>query len=297
MMHLELERVQTALAAHYDVQRVLGRGGMSLVYAGRDLVSDTPVAIKVLRPEFAATILADRFQREIGILGNLHHPNILRLVAAGTAGHLLYYVMPYADGGTLEERLEREIQLRLDEALHITRLIARAIDYAHGHNVLHRDIKPGNVIFDHGEAMVCDFGVARAIVRASEETISSSGIVVGTPSYMSPEQAAGNGIVDRPSDIYGLACVAYEMLAGEPPFTGRTPQAVFARQIAQPPPSIRVVRPDVPEHVELALMRGLAKRPDDRPGTAMEFAMAMQAPDWEVLRGDARPRMRKRAPH
>jgi serine/threonine-protein kinase len=294
-MPLELERLRTALAARYHVQRILGRGGMSLVYAGRDLVSDTLVAIKVLRPEFATTILADRFHREIEILGDLHHPNILRLVASGTADDLLYYVMPYADGGTLEERLKRETHLRLDEALHITRLVAQAIDYAHGHNVLHRDIKPGNVIFDRGEAMVCDFGVARAIVRATEQTISSSGIVVGTPSYMSPEQAAGEGAIDRHSDIYALACVAYEMLAGEPPFTGRTPQSVFARQIAQPPSSIRVVRPDVPEHVELALTQGLAKRPDDRPATAMELAMAMLGPDWTSLQARARPSMRERA--
>ena len=296
-MPLKLERVRTALAARYDVQDILGRGGMSLVYGGLDLLTDAHVAIKVLRPEFAATILADRFHREIEILGNLHHPNILRLVASGTADDLLYYVMPYADGGTLEERLEREIQLRLDEALPIARLVAQAIDHAHGHNVLHRDIKPGNVIFDRGVAMVCDFGVARAIVRSSDESISSSGIVVGTASYMSPEQAAGDGTVDRHSDIYGLACVAYEMLAGEPPFTGRTPQAVFARQIAQPPPSIRVVRPDVPEHVELALMRGLAKRPDDRPATAMELVKAMLAPDWDLLSDDARPRMSKRPRH
>jgi serine/threonine-protein kinase len=293
-MPLKLERVQTALAARYEVQRVLGRGGMSLVFGGRDLASDTPVAIKVLRPEFAATILADRFHREIEILGDLHHPNILRLVASGSADNLLYYIMPYADGGTLEERLERETHLPVDEALHITRLVAEAIDYAHGHNVLHRDIKPGNVIFDRGVAMVCDFGVARAIVRASEDDISSSGIVVGTPTYMSPEQAAGKGTVDRHSDIYALSCVAYEMLAGEPPFTGRTPQAVFARQIAQPPPSIRIVRPDVPKHVELALTQGLAKCPDDRPTTAMELAMAMLAPDWDVLAASERPPSRRR---
>jgi serine/threonine-protein kinase len=296
-MPFEFERVQAALADRYEVYRLLGRGGMSLVYEGRDLMLDDLVAIKILRPEFAVTILAERFHREIDILAGLDHPNILRLIASGTANDLLYYVMPYADGGTLEDRLAHELQLRFDEAICIVRDVAAGIDYAHDHNILHRDIKPGNVIFDRGVAMVCDFGVARAIVRSSDEGISSSGIVVGTASYMSPEQAAGKGTVDRHSDIYGLACVAYEMLAGEPPFTGRTPQAVFARQIAQPPPSIRVVRPDVPEHVELALMRGLAKRPNDRPASAMELAKAMLAPEWDVLREGARPRMGERAQH
>jgi serine/threonine protein kinase len=293
-MTFEFDHVQAALADRYEVHRLLGRGGMSLVYEGRDLMLDHLVAIKILRPEFAVTILAERFHREIDILAGLDHPNILRLIASGTTDDLLYYVMPYADGGTLEDRLALELQLRFDEAICIVRDVAAGIDYAHHHNILHRDIKPGNVIFDRGVAMVCDFGVARAIVRSSEETISSSGIVVGTASYMSPEQAAGEGTVDRHSDIYALACVAYEMLAGEPPFTGRTPQAVFARQIAQPPPSIRVVRPDVPKHVELALMRGLAKRPDDRPASAMELARAMLEPDWDLLRKDARPRMRDR---
>jgi serine/threonine-protein kinase len=291
-MSLTLERVQQALADRFEVQRTLGRGGMSLVYAAQDRLLGSPVAIKVLRPEFAVTILADRFHREIRILGALHHPNVLRLIASGAAGDLLYYVTPYADGGTLEDRLAREGRLPLDETLHITRLVALALDYAHRRNVLHRDIKPGNVIFDRGVALVCDFGVARALVRASEEAISSSGIIVGTPSYMSPEQAAGEGEIDRRSDIYALACVMYEMLTGEPPFTGRTPQAVFARQIAQPPPSVRVVRPDVPEHVEAALARGLAKRPAERPATAMELAMAMTAPDWDSLASPSRHRSR-----
>ncbi len=274
-MPLEFEHVRAALVGRFEVERVLGKGGMSLVYAGCDPTSGLQVAIKVLRPEFAVTILAERFHREIAILAKLHHPNILPLIASGDAQGLLYYVMPYADGGTLEQRLRSGGRLTLDEALDITRQVAMGIDYAHGHNVLHRDIKPGNVVFRDGTAMVSDFGVARALVRSSEESISSSGLVVGTPKYMSPEQAAGKREIDRRSDIYALACVVYEMLASEPPFTGRTPQAVFARQIAQPPPSLRVVRPEVPDHLEAALLRGLSKDPQDRPATASELAAGL----------------------
>jgi serine/threonine-protein kinase len=294
-MSLKLEHVSAALAGRFEVERLLGRGGMSFVYAGRDPTSGAQVAIKVLPPEYAVTILAERFHREIAYLAKLHHPNILPLITSGEAEGLLYYAMPFADGGTLEERLERERRLDVQDALRITHLVAQGIDYAHGHNVLHRDIKPGNVIFGNGSVMVSDFGVARALVRSSEERISSSGIVVGTPRYMSPEQAAGKGEIDRRSDIYALACVVYEMLAGEPPFTGSNPQAVFARQIAQAPPSLRVVRPEVPEHLEVALLRALSKSPQDRPATAGELAAALLPPDWDALFPHEQPRQGEQA--
>jgi serine/threonine-protein kinase len=236
------------------------------------------VAIKVFRPEFAVTILRDRFHQEIEILSALDHPNILPLLECGETGALIYYVCPYARGGSLAERLGRERRLSLGDALDITRDLAAALDYAHKQNVLHRDIKPQNVIFDQGRALLCDFGVARAMVRASSDRISSSGLVVGTPAYMSPEQASGETKLDHRSDIYALACVVYEMLAGEPPFTGATPQAVFARQIAERPPSLRVVRPDLPPHVEKAIARGLAKSPRRRPRTGAAFVQSLRSP-------------------
>ena len=289
-MPLTFEHVSAALAGRYELERLLGKGGMLLVYAGRDPDSGAAVAIKVLRPEFAMTILAERFHHEIAFLAKLHHPNILPLVASGDAEGLLYYVMPFAHGGTLEQRLNEGGRLALAQALEITGQVASGVDYAHSHNVLHRDIKPGNVVFSDDTAMVSDFGVARALVRSSEESISSSGLVVGTPKYMSPEQAAGKREIDRRSDIYALACVTYEMLAGEPPFTGKTPQAVFARQIAQPPPSLRVVRPEVPEYLEVALLHALSKDPGARPATATELAAALRSPDWEGLGTAEQPR-------
>jgi serine/threonine protein kinase len=257
-MPLRVAAVRSALADRFEILRLLGSGGMAHVFAAREQLTRRMVAVKVLRPEFAVTILSERFHQEIAFLTALDHPNILPLLASGQSDHFIYYAMPFATGGSLKERLQRERGLPLTDAFQIARQLAAGIDYAHAHNVIHRDIKPENVMFEEGRPMLCDFGVARAIVRAAEDRISSSGLVVGTPSYMSPEQASGEAL-DHRTDVYALACVVYEMLAGEPPFTGATPQAVFRRQIADRPPSLRVVRPDLPKHVEEAVLRGLAK--------------------------------------
>ncbi len=274
-MPLRLETVQAALTERYDVDALLNKGGMSYVFTGRRRSDGRIVAIKVFRPEFAVTILRDRFHQEIEFLSALHHPNILPLLESGETETLIYYVCPYARGGSLADRLSRERRLSLDETIGVARDLAAALDYAHAQNVLHRDIKPQNVIFDHDRALLCDFGVARALVRAAGDRISSSGLVVGTPTYMSPEQASGKTALDRRSDLYALACVVYEMLAGEPPFSGATPQAVFARQIAEKPPSLRVVRPDIPEHVESAVTRALAKSPRRRPKNGAAFVQSL----------------------
>jgi len=257
-MPLRVDAVRSALADRFEILQLLGSGGMAYVFAARHQITGRRVAVKVLRPEFAVTILAERFHQEIAFLTALDHPNILPLLESGQSDYFIYYAMPFATGGSLKERLQRERRLPLTDASAIARQLAAGIDYAHAHNVIHRDIKPENVMFDEGRARLGDFGVARAIVRAGEDRISSSGLVVGTPSYMSPEQASGRD-VDHRTDVYALTCVVYEMLAGEPPFTGPTPQAVFSRQIAERPPSLRVVCPDLPQFVEDAVFRGLAK--------------------------------------
>ena len=264
-MAFKLDDVRDILAGRYEVERVLGHGAMAIVFLAHSPKYDGPVAIKILHPEFASTLLARRFHREIAILSDLDHPNILTLMDSEEAAPLLYYVMPYADGGSLQQRLQRERHLSLDAALQVTRDVAAALDYAHDHDVIHRDIKPENIMFVGGDARVCDFGVARAMVRAGGERLSSSGLVLGTPHYMSPEQASGETSIDARSDIYSLGCVVYEMLVGEPPFTGRTSQAVMARHVNQAPPSLLVVRPDLPGHVEAAIHHALEKEPNKRP--------------------------------
>jgi serine/threonine-protein kinase len=271
-MPLRLEHVQASLADRFEIECLLGRGGMSLVYAARAPGTGAHIAVKVLRPEFAATILKERFHQEIKLLADLDHPNILPLLASGVGGPYVYYVMPQVDGGTLEDRLRRDGQLSLAETIRITDDIAAGIDYAHSHNVVHRDIKPGNVMSHRGRWLLCDFGVAKAIVSADTRSISSSGLVVGTPQYMSPEQSQGAKRVRPATDVYSLGCVVFEMLAGEPPFTGSTPQAVLARQAKEAPPSVRMVRPDLPEHVDRAIQCALAKRPRKRCPTAQLFA-------------------------
>ena len=276
-MTLKLETVRKALAGRYQVERVLGHGGMATVFQATSPRHPQPVAIKVLHPEFAATLVADRFHREISILAQLDHPNILPLLESEEAGRLIFYVMPYAEGASLRGRLETTTWLDVDDAVDISRDVAAALDYAHEHNVVHRDVKPENIMFDEGRARVGDFGVARAIVKAGGERISSSGLVVGTPAYMSPEQAAGASTLDGRSDIYSLGCVVYEMLIGEPPFTGRTAQAIMARQVRQPPPSLRVVRRELAEHVERAVHKALAKSPNERQQTAAEFVHELGA--------------------
>ncbi|HEX9729184.1 MAG TPA: serine/threonine-protein kinase [Gemmatimonadales bacterium] len=275
-MAVTVEQLQEALDARYRVGHKIGRGAMATVFLAWAVEDDRQVAIKVLRPEFAMTMGSERFHREIEILHQLDHPNILPLIESNEAGSLLYYVTPYATGD-LEGRLADAPQLPLDDALEITRQVAAALDYAHEHNVLHRDVKPGNILFDGNRVMVCDFGIARAIASAGGDSLSSSGLIIGTPQYMSPEQAQHDKEIDGRADIYSLASVLYEMLVGQPPFTGPTVQAVLSRITKERPPAIRVVRPDVPEHVEAAIYAALAKRPEERPARGRDFTRRLQA--------------------
>jgi TolB-like protein len=272
------ERLRAALADRYALERELGRGGMAVVFLARDLRHDRAVAIKVLRHEIAAALGAERFLREIQIAAKLHHPHILPLYDSGAAGELLYYVMPYVEGQSLRQRLEREKQLPVAEALAITRQVAGALAYAHRHDVVHRDIKPENILLESGEAVVADFGIARAITAAGGDKLTQTGIAIGTPLYMSPEQAVGGEAVDGRSDVYSLACVLYEMLAGHPPFLGGTAQAILARHTVDPVPPLRTARATVPAGVEQALGRALAKVPADRYATALQFAEALGGP-------------------
>jgi serine/threonine-protein kinase len=264
----------------YHIERELGRGIMATVYLARDLKHDRPVALKVLRPELATSTEAKRFLREIAIAAGLHHPHILQLYDSGaveSAGKppSLYYVMPFAGGESLRSRLTKEVQLPLEDALRIAREVADALAYAHLRGIVHRDIKPENLLLESGHALVADFGIAHALDIAGGERLSLSGVTLGSPSYMSPEQAAASLGIDGRSDIYSLGCVLYEMLAGEPPFGGRTTVAILARHAADPVPSLRTVRPDVPVAIERAVSRALAKAPADRFPTASEFGEAL----------------------
>ena len=271
-----LERVKAALAERYAVERVLGRGGMATVYLARDIKHDRPVAIKVFRPDIAAAIGSDRFLLEISIIARLQHPHILPLHDSGTADGLLYYVMPYVDGEALSTRLEREKRLSIDEALAITAEVSSALDYAHRQGVVHRDVKPANILLSEGHAMVADFGVARAVSAAADTRITIEGVAVGTPAYMSPEQASGDPEeVDSRSDIYSLGCVLYEMLTGEPPYEGSTLQSIYAKLATGEAPAIRHRRPDVPKSVDSAVSKALAKSPSDRfdSGAALTAAL------------------------
>jgi TolB-like protein len=272
-----LARLPAALAGRYAIERELGRGGMAHVFLAQDLRHHRPVALKVLRPDLAAALGPERFLREIAVAAQLAHPHILPLLDSGEAGGLLYYVMPYVEGESLRVWLDREQQLHLEDAVRIAREVAGALDYAHRHHVVHRDIKPENILFQEGHALVADFGIARAMSAAGDDRLTQSGLTVGTPSYMSPEQAAGNADVDGRCDIYGLGCVLYEMLAGEPPYTGPTAQAILAKRLSEPVPHLRTLR-DVPPAVEQAVTRALARAPADRFATAADFAAALTSP-------------------
>ncbi|MGH7516483.1 MAG: protein kinase domain-containing protein [Gemmatimonadales bacterium] len=273
----DLAQLQAALSGRYAIDREIGRGGMARVYLARDLRHDRDVALKVLRPELAASLGADRFLREIRIEARLQHPHILPLHDSGIAGGRLYYVMPYVAGETLRDRLGREKQLSLADAVRIACEIADALSHAHANNIVHRDIKPGNILLSGGHAVVADFGIARAMTVAAEEQVTDAGLAIGTADYMSPEQASGAYGLDGRSDVYALGCVLYEMLAGEPPFRGRTTQAILARHLHEPPPPLRIRRPNLPEAVEDAVAKALAKVPADRFATAAEFAEALRA--------------------
>jgi serine/threonine-protein kinase len=273
----QLEHLGAALAGRYAVERELGRGGMATVYLADDLKHRRQVAIKVLLPELGSILGPDRFTREIQVAAALNHPHILPLYDSGELDQLLYYVMPYVRGESLRQKLRREKQLQIDEAIAIVRQVASALDHAHAHGLIHRDIKPENILLHEGEAMVTDFGIALAAGAAPGDRLTSIGLMLGTPAYMSPEQASGERTLDPASDVYSLACVLYEMLAGEPPYTGATAQALIAKRFTDPVPAVRRLRPTVPPAVEQALMKGLAKVPADRFRSAGAFGEALTA--------------------
>ena len=242
----QLQQLAGALEGRYQIERELGRGGMARVYEAFDVKHQRRVAVKVLRPELAEDLGSERFLREITIAAQLNHPHILPLFDSGNANGLLYYVMPLVDGESLRARLDREKQLSIDDALELTQQIGQALDYAHSMGVIHRDIKPGNILLSGKQASIADFGVASAVDIAGGKQLTARGVAIGTPEYMSPEQGSGTEDLDRRTDIYSLGCVVYEMLVGEPPFKGTSARAILARHMMESPPSIRVVRPTVP---------------------------------------------------
>jgi serine/threonine protein kinase/tetratricopeptide (TPR) repeat protein len=273
-----VESLRPALAGRYAVERELGRGGMATVYLADDVKHRRKVAIKVLRPELASLLGPDRFRHEIRVAAALNHPHILPLYDSGEAGGLLFYVMPYVEGESLRQKLNRERQLSIDDAIRIVRQVGSALDHAHARGLIHRDVKPENILLHEGEAMVADFGIALVAGAAPSERFTATGLMVGTPAYMSPEQAAGEPGLDARSDVYSLGCVLYELLAGEPPYTGPTAQAVIAKRFTDPVPGVRRLRPAVPPAVERALVRALARVPADRFPSAGAFADALGAP-------------------
>ncbi len=279
------DRLEAELRGRYTIERELGRGGMATVLLARDLRHDRPVALKVLHPELAATLGPERFLREIRLAARLQHPHILTVLDSGDAAGQLWFTMPYVEGETLRDRLRREGQLPLDDALRIAQETADALDYAHQHGVIHRDIKPENILLAGRHALVADFGIARALGAAGapgagattrEQRLTETGMSVGTPAYMSPEQASGDREVDARSDIYSLGCVLYEMLAGEPPFTGPTAQAILLRKFTENPRLLRAIRDTVPEPIEQAVARALARSPADRFPSAADFRRVLE---------------------
>ncbi len=273
-----LSRLRTALVARYEIRSEIGSGGMATVYLAEDLKHQRKVALKVLRQEVAAVFGADRFLREIAILAKLQHPNILGLFDSGDADGLLYYVMPFVEGESLRDRLNREGQLPLDHALKIVHQVNEGLGYAHSLGIVHRDIKPENIMLAGQHVLLADFGIARAVSLAGAERLTKTGVVVGTPAYMSPEQASGSQAIDGRSDIYSLACVLYEMLGGEPPHTGPTPQAILARQLTGEVRSLTPLRSTVSPELDAAIRVALAPAPADRYGTPHEFSTALRSP-------------------
>ena len=287
---LFLNQLRSALADRYRIERELGRGGMAVVYLAHDLRHDRPVALKVLHPELAATLGTDRFLREIKLAARLQHPHIISVHDSGEAripgsegAGYLWFTMPYIEGESLRERLTREHQLPVDEAVRITREVALALDSAHRHGVVHRDIKPENILLADGHALVADFGIGRALGSgtagqrgsSADEALTGTGMAIGTPAYMSPEQAAGERDLDGRTDVYSLGVVLYELLAGEPPFGGPTAQAIAAKRMTGEVPNLRRLRPAVPESLERAVLCALAPIPADRFNTPAQFAQAL----------------------
>jgi len=285
-----IERLRRALEGRYTIERELGEGGMATVHLAHDVRHDRKVAVKVLRPELAAVVGAERFLGEIRTTANLQHPHILPLYDSGEADTFLFYVMPHVEGESLKDRIEREKQLPVAEAVRITKAVAAALDFAHRKGVVHRDVKPANILLQDGEPLVADFGIALAVQQAGGNRLTETGLSLGTPHYMSPEQAAADRDPDARSDLYSLACVAYEMLAGEPPHLGKSTQAVLAKILTEPVRPVRELRPTVPPHVDQALVRALEKLPADRFDSVADFALAVDgrfAPADEVTRAVA----------
>ena len=273
-----LKRLQAALTDHYTVGREVGRGGMATVYLAQDIRHHRPVALKVLHPHLTSDVGPERFLREIQIAARLQHPHIVSLYDSGQVDDLLYYVMPYIDGESLHERMQRDQQIPLQDALSVSRSVAAALDYAHHQGVIHRDIKPENVMLHHGEAMVTDFGIAKAVTEASADRLTQTGTAIGTPVYMSPEQLSGAADLDGRSDIYSLGVMMYEMLVGELPFSGPTVQAIVTKILSDPAPSLREARDDIPIWLEESVQRAMAKSPGDRYPTAIAFSQALAEP-------------------
>ena len=294
----DVSRLRTALADRYVLEGEVGRGGMAVVFRAHDLRHDRAVAVKVLPPHIVRALGPDRFLREIKLTAALHHPHILPLYDSGRVGGdeegggdgLLYYVMPYVEGESLRDRLNREPRLPLDDACTIAREVADGLASAHRHGVVHRDIKPENILLVEGHAVIADFGVARAVVESADERLTATGLVIGTPVYMSPEQIRGVPDIDGRADLYALACVVYETLTGEPPFSGPTVEAAIARRFTDAARPIATFRPDVPEHVERAIRRGLAEAPEHRFATTTDFAAALGAPGWTTPAAGFDPR-------
>jgi serine/threonine-protein kinase len=272
-----------ALAERYTIEHELGRGGMATVYRAVDRKHDRQVAIKVLRPDLTAAFGAERFLREIGIAARLAHPHIVPLIDSGEMAGLLYYVSPYVPGGSLRDRLDTEQRLPVKDAVRITQEVGTGLDYAHRNGFVHRDVKPENILFADGHAVLADFGIARALAApGAGPLVTEVGLALGTPEYMSPEQASGDQNLGSQSDVYSLACVLYEMLAGVPPFSEPTPRATMAKHATQAVPPLRSRRPDVPTAVDRAIRRALAKDADERFCSVADFAAALEAVDAEA---------------
>jgi eukaryotic-like serine/threonine-protein kinase len=272
-----LAKLRDGLANRYQIERELGRGGMATVYLAQDLRQDRLIALKVIHPDLAATIGPDRFLREIKLTAKLRHPHILPLFDSGEAAGQLWYTMPYVEGESLRQRLTSSGRLPLDQALGIAEDVLAALTYAHRQGIVHRDIKPENILLEGGEAVLADFGIAHAISAAGTERLTGTGVAVGTSAYMSPEQATGDVAIDGRSDLYSLGCVLYEMISGQPPFTGPTPQSILAKHVAMPPPSLPAADGMVPGSVKDAIEKALAKAPGDRFADAAAFASALDA--------------------
>ncbi|HKR57205.1 MAG TPA: protein kinase, partial [Gemmatimonadales bacterium] len=276
-----LDRLTRALSDRYRFERELGQGGMAAVYLAEDLKHHRRVAVKVLHPDLSAILGPDRFHKEIELTAALQHPHILPLFDSGAADGLLYYVMPYVEGETLRTRLTRDVQLSVPEAVRIASEVADALDYAHRHSVVHRDIKPENILLRDNHALVMDFGIALAVAQAGDR-LTQTGTSLGTPQYMAPEQASGDRHIDGRADVYALGVVTYEMLVGEPPFTGPTAQAIMAKVMTEEPRLITVTRRSVPEHIESAVLTALQKVPADRFATPADFQRALGGGDPSV---------------